>query len=483
MRHLPLLALSLPLLSSCTAALVDHDAVGAGSAVDNAPLIGGDGAGDFADRSCQIVLRDLSRIVVDNGNAFAVDEDDRWIFEGRVDVQQTALAEGALPFLLVRAGDETTWRVLEPVASTGMPDDVERFLFHVEGGDLPGPADVSGVVDVIPYLGLDQSRLFDHNRVVDAFASYSLTSTNAFSVVEDLAICSDPAGPTIAFNADFTEVASGPIVGGRTVTIDYDMARLPDCRAGYAGRPAWSVFGVATFLPMNVRQQFVVSDHNVAPSASKRAVLDAPEGATELVVYFQNNDRAGCNVYDSDFGANYHFDVVDEQPEWLGNVAASISRGVSSRCAGAVAVAGPVNYDSWARQRAVVTDLCFEVYEPGVTDFDNADLWQQLDVQAHHRFASSTATAPFATSYVSFAHRVGNNAQYAVDLRALDPFAWGRCIDGLELTSTSVGGEGHVQATLEVYFTVNGSELRPAAGDVYRVVFDDYASSPRVNCE
>ena len=478
MRRLMLLPL---LLSACATDIESPVDVASDTA---APLVGVDGVGDFADRSCQIVLRDFGRVIADSGASYAV-SGARWIFEGRVDVQQTALAEGAVPMLLVKAGSETTWRTVPAIASTAMVDDVERFLFHVDSGDLPGPglsaaAMATATIEVIPFLALNDSRLFDHNRIVDAFATYELNALNGFAVAEDAAVCAEAAGPTITFASDFTSSVSAPLVAGRSITIDYDLERLPACRARYAGASAWSVFAVARFLPMNVVQQVVLSDHSVSPSAKKLATLNAPEGATELVIYFQNNDRAGCNAYDSAFGDNYHFVVGDEAPQWLGNVAAVTSRASSSRCEGAVAVTGDVRYDSGTRQRPVVTDLCFEVYEPGVTDFDNADLWQQLDVQAHHRFDPA---GPFSTSYVSFAHRVGNNAQYAVDLRALDPFAWGRCLGDIPLTTTSVGGEGRVQATLEVFFTVNGAELRPDDAAGYRVVYEDYASSSHVACD
>jgi hypothetical protein len=71
----------------------------------------------------------------------------------------------------------------------------------------------------------------------------------------------------------------------------------------------------------------------------------------------------------------------------------------------------------------------------------------------------------------------------ALDLRAFDPFQWGRCSEDLPTTTTSAPGGDHIQATLEVYFSVNGDELRPAPGGVYRVVYDDAASSPRVTCD
>jgi hypothetical protein len=44
-------------------------------------------------------------------------------------------------------------------------------------------------------------------------------------------------------------------------------------------------------------------------------------------------------------------------------------------------------------------------------------------------------------------------------------------------------GEELDQAHLELYFTVNGVELRPAPGAVYTVTFETYAGANDVYCE
>lgn len=471
---------------ACVADVVDDNAgESVVAATEKGPLIGVSGAGDFADRSCQIVLRDFGRVVTNSGASFA-QSGSRWVFEGRVDVKKTALAEGYTPMILWKAGSDPGWRALAPVASDGIDADNDRFLFHVDDGDLPGPGiSATGLarstIQLVPFLTRDQTRLFDHNRVVDAFASYVMNQASGFAVVEDNNVCAEAAGPTLTFAADFTQSQTGPVIAGRSVVVDYDIRRNSPCRQTYNGLQTWSVMAHATFLPMNVRQSASVVNHGSDPSSSMPATFFAPEGATELVLYFQNNDRAGCAAYDSNFGANYHFAVADQGPEWMGNVSALLARGADHRCEGAVAFGSKVSFGSWARQRAAMTDLCFEVYEPGVTDFDNAALWQQLDVQVHHRFDPSK---PFETDYVSFVDRVGNNARYAVDLRPFDPFSWGKCWSDAPLTSTTEpDGSAHVQATLELYFTVNGEELRPDGGGVFRAVYDEVANAAHVSCE
>jgi len=39
------------------------------------------------------------------------------------------------------------------------------------------------------------------------------------------------------------------------------------------------------------------------------AVLDVPAAASEVEVWFENQDYYGCKAWDSLFGANYHFEL------------------------------------------------------------------------------------------------------------------------------------------------------------------------------
>jgi hypothetical protein len=470
----------------CENDVVD-DEDGGGVVVDGAvaaaraPLIGA-GSGDSADRSCQVVLRDFGRV---DGGTGPLTLRDRYVFEGRVDVARAAVAEGAALRLLV--GVDDTWHELAPVASTAVDARFDRVLFHVDDdvlpGVLPGPGR-DGVLRVIPFVSLGPARVFDHNTLVDSDAAFVVDADHAYAVAAPPETCAGPEGPTLTFAADWTETQSGPVVAGRGVVIDYDIARNSPCRQTYNGLPTWSVVAVATFLPMNVVQQVSVVDLTTQPASSTLARLFAPEGATGLVVYFRNSDRAGCTAYDSDFGRNYHFALVPAPtvrgPAWVGDDVATISRAASARCEGAVSFGSRIMFGSWARQRATITDLCFSAWEPGVTDVDNPELWRQLDVQVHHRFDPSQ---PFSTDYVGVVDRVGHNARYALDLRRFDPFQWGRCAGAVPVTRVAAPGGDVEQATLELYFTVNDVELRPAGGGVYRVVYEDAASSPRTQCD
>ena len=352
-------------LTSCVAELSGDEAASLDATGAAAPLVGVTGTGDAADTSCQIVLRDAGRVV--SGNGFAiVPGTSRWLFDARVDVDSDALAEGAAPYLLTQSGSDPAWRAIAPTASTAVSATMTRFMFMVDVGDLPGP-DISATglsratVRLIPYLHVSSpdARLFDHNRLADVTASYTLRADNGFAVAVDEKTC-------------------------------------------------------------------------------------APR-----------------------------------RPTWMGNAAAVISRGASSRCEGAVAFGGTLAFGSWARQRAAVTDLCFEVYEPGVTDWDNPDLWRQLDAQVEVRFGDR---AP-QTAYIPFVGRVGNNARYAIDLRAFDPFQWGRCLNGVPVREATEGQTVLLEAAAAITPSINGAVLRPDGLDAFRVLYTDAKDAPRVTCE
>jgi hypothetical protein len=471
------------LASACTTSVVGAgpDSAAAPSAE---PLIGVAGAGDYADRACQVLLRDVGRVTA--GSGFAM-RGSRWVFEGRVDVADAALAEGAAPHLLWKAGSDPTWRALEPIASAPVDGKATRFLFHVDDGDLPGPGLSSvglarNVVRAIPYLALGDARLFDHNRRPADLDLYELRQGNSWRVAEDESVCRGPS-TTVAFTAGWGEVQQGPIREGTDLVVTYEPSRLPDCRGA-----GWRMRAHAVFLPMNVRMEA----HVVSPRTTHGGTLPdfdripatfpVPGGAERVELWFDNDDDDGCAAYDSDFGANYDFAVQSKaraRPDWVGDVGAVLSRSAAGPCDGAQGIDGDVVFSTWARQRAAQTNVCFSVWEPGVTDDPQVELWRALDVQVHVR---ASPDAVFSSSYVNVAGRDGDDAVYAVDLRALDPFAPHRCVDGTERTEARGDGEWLV-ADVELYMTVNGVEVRPAAGQTFRVRYEDHADGARVACE
>lgn len=280
---------------------------------------------------------------------------------------------------------------------------------------------------------------------------------------------------TITFSADWAEDVEGVLVSGGLVHLDYDDARLAECRGTQGGTPQYAVTAHVRSEDGSV-QDVVVAGLN-APS-DPTVDLD---GAGDVEIWFEATNRWGCHAWDSNLGDNYTFHVVEDpaRPDWLGNAVVVTARETCSSgpCdASRRDLAGGFSFDSWTRERAAIASLYFDVWEPGVTDFDNANLWRELDAQIHLRWAGQES---FETHYADIAGRNGNDARYGVSLKALDPFRYPLPeAEGCPSGTLSPTADGQsVRAAVEFYFTVNGKELRPSNGEAFRGTFDGPASA------
>ncbi len=277
---------------------------------------------------------------------------------------------------------------------------------------------------------------------------------------------------TLTFAADWSESTSGPIAAGTKPHVRFDASRLPTCRGEQGGIEQWSI---SAHYRLNGGPEEAITVAGLNADADPRLQID---DAGDLEVWFQAVNRWGCVAYDSDFGANYHFVVVDDpaKPKWIGNAASVVSRATcdGGPCdADRTSLDGGVTFDTWGRQRAAIAGLFFDVYRPNTTELDNPDLWKELDVEVHLRAAGQAA---FETRYVDFFARHGNDARYELPLRSIDPLGASSAVDASScpaaaLTPTPDGQ--YVETTLELYFTVNGKELRPAKGQSYVARFVD----------
>jgi hypothetical protein len=492
-----LLALPLGLALACSASPSDHPDPAAPA---QAPLTGVPASGDSADRQCHVVLRDVAR--VPSGMGGYLDQDGVWIWEGSIDISAAAAAEGLVPAVMYQYGSDPTWWEVSgwPAEPGASPEGFVRFNFrledHLPGPGMSGSALLAARIQLIPVVHLAAGgRLFDHNRRPGDFDVYELTwNGNAFAIADDPAACPPgsapppdappvpppaPATPTadLWFEADFTHRADTNIVAGGELVVHYALSRLTSCRGTHNGYPAWDLIAHARFSPggqtaqASVRTFDTMYGHPVGPGVAVPASFDVPAGATSVELWFENTG-IGCQGWDSALGANYRFEVL-APPSWLGDVVQRMSRDTSGGpCAGGAAVgAGDVvQYDTWVRQRAAVRNLCFEAWQPGLTDAWPQDLWKKLDARVHWRFSPAAA---WSQAWASLDGRDGNNARWFFDTRALDPFGQ----PGSPCPSVPVSGpdaQGYVAATAEVYFSVNGVELRPAGpGSTYTVRFSD----------
>ena len=284
--------------------------------------------------------------------------------------------------------------------------------------------------------------------------------------------------PTITFASDWTVRTAGTIAAPGKLEIDYDLARLTTCRGEQGGIPQWGLSASYRVGDGPVKSVDLGGLNTKYLTGIAVATIDL-DTVGELQVWFENGNRWGCHAYDSNYGNNYRFTVglPANAPGWMGNAVFVVSR---ATCSGGPCDADrhPLtdvfSFDTWARQRAAIKAAYFDVWKSGVTDFDNPDLWRTLDVQVHTRFGDAGS---FTNSYVSFDHRVGNDARYVLPLSPLDPFSHVTITTKADCPKVplKVSADGqYVETELQFWFTVNGVDLRPAAGATYRGKFSDY---------
>lgn len=291
----------------------------------------------------------------------------------------------------------------------------------------------------------------------------------------------DAQTATLHFKSDFTVETTGRIAVGTKVTVDYDTARTP-CTGTFRGNPAFTVTG-HTRMGAGPETTFVAAGH--APTGEldptfvvPGVVFGAGAPSTDLQVWFESTSIWGCHAWDSNLGQNYHVDVVlpASAPDWMGNATVTLSRATCNGQAcpeDAHALGQGFLYDSWAAQRAAIRQLAFEVYEPGVTDHDDPDLWKKLDVRMYTRIGDEGS---FQASYVNLQGRSGNNARYAVDLTKLSPFPTNTQTTGCPSFPFTWVDSALLEADVQFYLQVNGVELRPEDGTVFHGRYQGYAS-------
>ncbi|MFO0727953.1 MAG: DUF6209 family protein [Myxococcota bacterium] len=465
-----------------------------GAEIASAELTGVDGSHDSADTRCNVVLRSMNRR--DNGTGgYLTDESGRWRWFAEIDVSEAATGEDDVPALLFQVGSDPNWYSAPAVRVNDAPG-FTRWVASpgMIGEGISGTSLTRVHIRAIPYLTLSGGgRLFDHNRIGDPGAAYDLSwSDGHLAISEDAAICPPPTPPggldragtaTLSLALDGTITQDGALLAGTRVRVNYDIERLPNCRGTHNGFPAWNVIAYARFLPSgevvqgDVRAFRTQSGVPTNQGYSVPFHFTVPAGSTRFELWFQNFTGAGssCQAWDSQNGHNYGFDLLPAVG-WIGEASTVFSRATGG-CDGGAPTGAGFNYDTWVRQRAAARNLCFQVWQAGVTDRDNPNLWRQIDVEAHYRFSPN---APFRTAFVSYLDRIGNNARYRFDVGAFDPFRWGAPCEGIQTTPSADGQ--YDEAHMELYFTANGVFLGAGPDQPYAGVFQDYRGSLAGRC-
>ncbi len=423
-------------LAGCAARLTDStDRV-------SAPVLAADGGSDLADHDCNVVLRQMLRVDQSpTGSGDWETDGSDWVFVATIET-----AGSAAPSVLYQSGNDPSWYESSAAVPTdGATPGSSMWTITLDHG-VPGPSTSGDTLQVVPYVTLATgARLFDHNRNLDDDASYVLDPANDFSIWGAQGTCeypSDSRTATLSFTADWQATRAGVIVPGGSATIAYDASRAPTCRGA-----GWDI--AAHVLFANAPEEIIAS---VASGSTTFTV--PPDGATQLVLWFENTDATGCDAYDSNNGANYTF-AVETPPQWLGDATDVLSQLATSPCGGNDANDG-FTLDDTARTLDTANNLCFEAYQPGVTDFDNTDIWEQLDSELHWQLTTSTGETAWMSTPVDFSAFVGNNAQYAFPWEQIDPFRADHCP---ELTPDPIGN-GIEQIQVAYYVSVNTGEIR-----------------------
>lgn len=120
-------------------------------------------------------------------------------------------------------------------------------------------------------------------------------------------ISQPPVLARATYRADWSETLTGSLRGGGALVIDYDPARLPQCRTTYRGYPAWQIDAVYRFDGGPARSTPVNQGGEAVPVR-----IDVPANALRIETWFRISTPyppTGCTAYDSDYGRNYTFAI------------------------------------------------------------------------------------------------------------------------------------------------------------------------------
>ncbi|MGZ3439931.1 MAG: DUF6209 family protein, partial [Polyangia bacterium] len=384
---------------------------------------------DGADRACDVVLRTVSRPPSPTGGGYLTNclpAGCFFVWEGTIDVSASALAAGATPSVQFQTTSmDPTWYSVPARPVAGATAGTQRFSFRIDDHTVTDGMSTTSlnrtVIQIEPLVTLpDGSRRFDHNRNTEPTANYVLDHDNFWAIGDDASACAPPANATLRFLSGWRQVQAGAIVAGGTLTVDYDLSRLPQCNGStYQGEPAWGISGYARFSPGGQLVTGPLTQYEVSAAGAVVGktpwTLSVPADATGVQLWFETSGETCSTYWDSNYGQNYAWPVASAPTAaavlWAGNWSSMVSRGCMTSD-WRDGVAEPLVLDSWALTRATCLYVDAEIWAPGLSDAAAA----HPELVAAQVQLSRDGGAP-ELGWLEYVGRVGNNYRYQWDIR------------------------------------------------------------------
>lgn len=123
----------------------------------------------------------------------------------------------------------------------------------------------------------------------------------------------ETARATFAAGGEWAPALDGAVRRGGALVVEYDPARLPQCRTSYLGNPTWSIIAHLRFDDGREAARNVAG---TIPYAGGPVAFAIPEDATGAELWFENvghypGDPTPCRAWDSAHGANYRLPIED----------------------------------------------------------------------------------------------------------------------------------------------------------------------------
>lgn len=177
-------------------------------------------------------------------------------------------------------------------------DDDAQGTFNAGGFGFGTP--VNGTEFVVPHAGNLQLWF----EISDRWGCHGWDSN--YGANYPFSVAGKP--PVIHFNADWSSSVEGTLKGAKVVAVDYDLARLPQCRAKYMGFDAWGISAYWNF-DGGTGHNAALTGYSGQTVVPQQALISVDSGAKTLSLWFHGSDEYGCSSWDSAYQQNYNFDL------------------------------------------------------------------------------------------------------------------------------------------------------------------------------